>query len=149
MSSKTTSAASAQSAVVPTANAVLTVSKPEETVSKEVAKQTSLLLSPEMPVITQKNDPKTIPISSIMEKAEKLHLLTLKYEELTGKRKSLDLFDISHDKDNAQLQLADAKGLSFESCNPKCIKKVIDIWKDEFSTAINEVEKQMRDLISA
>lgn len=149
MSSKATSAVGAQSAVVPATNAVLTVSKTEETVTKEVAKQASLLLSPEMPVTNQKTDKKNVSISSIMEKAEKLHLLTLKYEELTGKRKSLDLFAISHDKDNAQLQLADAKGLSFESCNPKCIKKVIDIWKEEFSTAIDEVEKQMRDLISA
>ncbi|WP_099463387.1 hypothetical protein [Parabacteroides provencensis] len=149
MNSKARSAVSAQPVAVPAANAVLTVSKPDNKVTDEVTKQTSLLPSPELPGATQKNDKKAVSISAIMEKAEKLHLLTLKYEELTGKRKSLDLFAISHDNDNAQLQLADAKGLSFESCNPKCIKKVIDIWKEEFSTAIDEVEKQMRDLISA
>lgn len=144
MSTKGTSAVSAQ----PT-SAVLTVSKTDEkkpTVKPvtETAKQTSLLLPAETPV--QKSE---VTISSIMEKAEKLHLLTIKHEELTGKRKSLDLFEISHDKDNAQLQLADAKGLSFESCNPKCIKKVIEIWKEEFSLAIEETEKQMRALMGA
>lgn len=144
MSTKGTSAVSAQ----PT-SAVLTVSKTDEkkpTVKPvtETAKQTSLLLPVETPV--QKSE---VTISSIMEKAEKLHLLTIKHEELTGKRKSLDLFEISHDNDNAQLQLADAKGLSFESCNPKCIKKVIEIWKEEFSLAIEETEKQMRALMGA
>lgn len=146
MSTKGTSAASAQ-----TTNAVLTVSKAEEKKpvvkpTTEAVKQTSLLLPAETPVQQIKSE---ITITSIMEKAEKLHLLTMKHEELTGKRKSLDLFEISHDKDNAQLQLADAKGLSFESCNPKCIKKVIDIWKEEFSSAIDETEKQMRSLMGA
>lgn len=146
MSTKGTSAASAQ-----TTNAVLTVSKSEEKKpvvkpTTEAVKQTSLLLPAETPVQQIKSE---ITITSIMEKAEKLHLLTMKHEELTGKRKSLDLFEISHDKDNAQLQLADAKGLSFESCNPKCIKKVIDIWKEEFSSAIDETEKQMRALMGA
>ena len=47
------------------------------------------------------------------------------------------------------MQLADANGLSFESSNPRCIKKVIEIWKEEYSTAIEETEKQMRLLIGA
>ncbi len=129
MATTAKSAVSAQSTNVQ-GNAVLTLSKVDE--SKP---------SPEKE--------KEITISSIMEKAEKLHLLKKKYEELNEKRKSLDLFEISHDRDNSQMQLVDIKGLTFESSNPKCIKKVIEIWKEEFTTAIEEAEKQMRSLISA
>lgn len=147
MKSTANSAASAQAAAVPTASTVLTVSKAEESKPKtETATQTTLLLPAEK---TPPTGTKEISTSSILEKAEKLHLLKNKYEELNNKRKSLDLFELSHDKDNAQMQLADANGLSFESSNPRCIKKVIEIWKEEYSTAIEETEKQMRLLIGA
>lgn len=143
MSTKTSNAqpvaATAEKAVLTTAS-----NTGKNSTNETAPKQTFLSLSTEMPV-SQKNE---MDVSCIMEKAEKLHLLSLKYGELTSKRKSLDLFAISHDKDNAQLQLADANGLSFESCNPKCIKKVIEIWKEEFSMAIKEIEKQMRELMS-
>lgn len=147
MKSTANSAASAQAAAVPTASTVLTVSKTEESKPKtETATQTTLLLPAEN---THTTEAKEIPTSSLLEKAEKLHLLKKKYDELNNKRKSLDLFELSHDKDNAQMQLADANGLSFESSNPRCIKKVIEIWKEEYSTAIEETEKQMRLLIGA
>lgn len=146
MATTAKSAVSTQSTNVQ-GNAVLTLSKVDESKpSPEKEKQASLLLPSENPV---NNEKKEITISSIMEKAEKLHLLKKKYEELNEKRKSLDLFEISHDRDNSQMQLVDIKGLTFESSNPKCIKKVIEIWKEEFTTAIEEAEKQMRSLISA
>lgn len=152
MKATVASAVSAQPAVIKSATPVLTVSKTEEKPSKvETATQTILSLTTEKPVQTEPvtAEKPIVSIVTIMEKAEKLHLLTKKYDELNQKRKSLDLFEISHDQDNAQMQLADAKGLSFESSNPKCIKKVIDIWKEEFSSAIGETEKQIRSLIGA
>lgn len=142
MKSTANSAASAQAAAVPTASTVLTVSKAEESKPKtETATQTTLLPPIEKPMPA---GTKEISTSSIMEKADKLHLLKNKYEKLNGKRKDLDLFDLSHDKDNAQMQLVDVNGLSFQSSNPRCIKKVIEIWKEEYSIAIDETEKKMR-----
>ena len=99
MKSTANSAASAQAAAVPTASTVLTVSKTEESKPKtETATQTTLLLPAEN---THTTETKEIPTSSLLEKAEKLHLLKKKYDELNNKRKSLDLFELSHDKDNA------------------------------------------------
>ena len=83
---------------------------------------------------------------SVQEKTDKLAALKEKYQALTGKRKSLDLFAISHDNQNAQIQIVDAKGQSFESSNPKCIKEVIDIWMKDFAKAIEETEKEIRNL---
>ena len=85
-------------------------------------------------------------LKTLMEKTDKLAALKEKYQELTGKRKSLDLFAISHDNQNAQIQIVDAKGQSFESSNPKCIKEVIDIWMKDFAKAIEETEKEIRNL---
>lgn len=99
MATTAKSAVSAQSTNVQ-GNAVLTLSKVDESKpSPEKEKQASLLLPSENPV---NNEKKEITISSIMEKAEKLHLLKKKYEELNEKRKSLDLFEISHDRDNSK-----------------------------------------------
>ena len=90
--------------------------------------------------------PSKVDFSALMEKTDKLAALKEKYQELTGKRKSLDLFAISHDNQNAQIQIVDAKGQSFESSNPKCIKEVIDIWMKDFAKAIEETEKEIRNL---
>ena len=117
------------------------IQNPVLVVTPKDEKQTQLLLPKDA-------ETKAMDISSIIEKAEKLHLLRKKYEELQEKRKKLDLFAISHDCDNAQLQLADAKGLTFESANPKCIKQIIDIWKIDFNSAIQETENQMRNLMN-
>ena len=89
-----------------------------------------------------------VSVSAMLEKAEKLHLLKVKYEELNEKRKRLEKFEISHDKDNAQMTLVDAAGESFESSNPNCIRRLIDIWKEDFAAAIAGVENQMRTLIT-
>ena len=121
-------------------NAAMTVSK-SETAKTE---QTALNL-PISPVVTEQKTSK-VDFSALMEKTDKLTALKEKYQELTGKRKSLDLFAISHDNQNAQIQIVDAKGLSFESSNPKCIKEVIDIWMKYFAEAIEETEKEIRNL---
>lgn len=119
---------------------VLTVSK-NETVKAE---QTALNLP--IPPVTAPQTSNKIDFSALMERTDKLAALKEKYQELTGKRKSLDLFAISHDNQNAQIHIVDAKGQSFESSNPKCIKEVIDIWMKDFAKAIEETEKEIRNL---
>ena len=139
MATTVKSAASAQTTGVQ-GNAAMTVSK-NETAKTE---QTALNL-PIPPAVTEQQ-PSKVDFSALMEKTDKLAALKEKYQELTGKRKSLDLFAISHDNQNAQIQIVDAKGQSFESSNPKCIKEVIDIWMKDFAKAIEETEKEIRNL---
>ena len=91
---------------------------------------------------------KTISIGALLERSEKLHLLNKRHTTLNEKRKSLEMFEISHDNQNAQIQIVDASGQTFESSNPKCIGEVIDLWKRYFVTAIDETEVQIRDLYS-
>lgn len=142
-----TTAKSVNDAKVQSNAPVLTVSKGEkgESSNVETTQQVSLVLPPSVNN-KDKATPGSIDFSFLMEKTEKLYLLKEKYEKLSGKRKSLDLFAISHDSQNAQIQIVDAAGQSFESSNPKCIKEVIDIWKKDFSKAIDEVEKEIRSL---
>ncbi|MCM0721592.1 hypothetical protein NBH15_25400 [Parabacteroides sp. W1-Q-101] len=141
MATTAKSAASAQTTGVQ-GNAAMTVSK-NETVKTE---QTALNLSIPPAVTVTEQQPSKVDFSALMEKTDKLAALKEKYQELTGKRKSLDLFAISHDNQNAQIQIVDAKGQSFESSNPKCIKEVIDIWMKDFAKAIEETEKEIRNL---
>lgn len=119
---------------------VLTVSK------NETAKAEQTALNLPIPPVTASQTSNKIDFSALMERTDKLAALKEKYQELTGKRKSLDLFAISHDNQNAQIQIVDAKGQSFESSNPKCIKEVIDIWMKDFARAIEETEKEIRNL---
>lgn len=119
---------------------VLTVSK------NETAKAEQTALNLPIPPVTAPQTSNKIDFSALMERTDKLAALKEKYQELTGKRKSLDLFAISHDNQNAQIQIVDAKGQSFESSNPKCIKEVIDIWMKDFARAIEETEKEIRNL---
>ena len=71
-------------------------------------------------------------------------LLNQKHDSLTEKMKRLERFSIVHEKENAQIQIVDAKGEEFESNSPKSISKLIEFWKDEFKEAINEVETEIR-----
>ena len=119
---------------------VLTVSK------NETAKAEQTALNLPIPPVTAPQTSNKIDFSALMERTDKLAALKEKYQEFTGKRKSLDLFAISHDNQNAQIQIVDAKGQSFESSNPKCIKEVIDIWMKDFARAIEETEKEIRNL---
>ncbi len=129
--------------VKPTKGAVLSVSinngKKEENPAPVV-----------IPTPVVNNELKPVPsISDLMEKAEKLHLLKEKYDDLTRKRKSLDAFEISHDKENAQMEIVDANGLEFNSSNPRCIAQVIDIWKQDYAAAIDTTEQKIRSLMGA
>ncbi len=140
----------------PTANAVSVVKKEEKpttgvvlTVAANSTKKEEQKTS--VPVITPQTEvQKPVPsISDLMEKAEKLHLLKEKYDDLTKKRKSLDAFEISHDRENAQMQIIDANGMEFQSGNPRCIAQVIDIWKQDYASAIDTTEQKIRALMGA
>lgn len=93
---------------------------------------------------------KHIPtIREMQEKAEKMHLLSEKYDDLSLKKQNLDLFSISHDRDTARMRLTDAKGQHFESSNPVCIRQLIDIWKKTYIDAMAKTEEEMRQLMEA
>lgn len=93
---------------------------------------------------------KHIPtIREMQEKAEKMHLLSEKYNNLSDKKQDLDLFSISHDGDTARMRLTDAKGQHFESSNPICIRQLIDIWKKTYTDAMAKTEEEMRSLMEA
>lgn len=111
-------------------------------------------IAPVQPTIqtTSENLPiqKHIPtIREMQEKAEKMHLLSEKYDTLSAKKQDLDLFSISHDGDTARMRLTDAKGQHFESSNPVCIRQLIDIWKKTYTDAMAKTEEEMRKLMEA
>lgn len=128
--------------VKPTKGTVLTVAVKNEKTEVKPTPST---------ITTSTNEPQLKPVPSIsdlMEKAEKLHLLKEKYDDLTRKRKSLDAFEISHDKENAQMEIVDANGLEFNSSNPRCIAQVLDIWKKDYADAIDATEQKIRSLMA-
>ena len=90
----------------------------------------------------------SLTMSQITERAEKLHLLSVKYNNLQEKRRELDRFSISHETDLSQMTIVDSNGLRFDSNNPGSIAQVIDIWKNDFAKAITNTEAEMRTLIS-
>lgn len=93
---------------------------------------------------------KHIPtIREMQEKAEKMHLLSEKYDSLSSKKQDLDVFSISHDGDTAHMRLTDAKGQWFESSNPVCIRQLIDIWKKTYMDTMRKTEEEMRLLMEA
>lgn len=83
-------------------------------------------------------------MEELTDKAEKLHLLKNKYQEIRDKRKQLENFSISHDKNNAQLTLVDAKGLSISTSNPQSIGKLLVDWMADLNAHLNKVEEDMR-----
>lgn len=110
------------------------------------------------PVQTQATvkEPNTLPVQKhvptireMQEKAEKMHLLSQKYDKLCSKKQDIDVFSISHDGDTARMVLTDAKGQRFESSNPVCICQLIDIWKKTYSDAMGKTEEEMRLLMQA
>lgn len=93
---------------------------------------------------------KHIPtIQEMQEKAEKMHILSLKYNSLSIKKRELELFSISHDGDTARMRLTDTKGMEFESSNPTCIRQLLEIWKKSYADALAKTEEEMRILLEA
>ena len=85
-------------------------------------------------------------IEDIKRKSEVLSRLAKKYDDLIDKRNRVEDFVISHDHETASVKVRDAMNYTFESNSPKTIGKLIEFWKEEFSEAISEVEKQMREI---
>ena len=87
-----------------------------------------------------------LSIEDIKRKSEVLSRLSVKWDSLAEKRRRVENFAISHDGDTASAIIRDAQGEVFESNSPKTIGQLIEFWKAEFSEAIANVEKEMREI---
>lgn len=83
-------------------------------------------------------------IDTLMDKADRTYLLRQKYQEIREKRKQLEAFTISHDKNNAQLTLVDAKGLTISTSNPVSISKLLADWMDDLNIHLKKTEDEIR-----
>lgn len=92
---------------------------------------------------------RVLTMEELTDKAERLHLLKTKYQEVKDKRKQLENFSISHDQNNAQLTLVDAKGSSITTSNPTSIGKLLIDWMAELNSALSNVENDMRKQLEA
>lgn len=121
---------------------VVAMKPQEEETEKDKTQQVEELKPAEqLPIETAKP---LLTIEEIKRKNEVLRRLTAKYDALQGKRERVENFEISHDQDTASVTVSDATGEVFESNSPKTIGKLIEFWKDEFNTAISEIEKEIR-----
>ena len=87
-----------------------------------------------------------LSIEDIKRKSEVLSRLSVKWDSLAEKRRRVENFAISHDGDTASAIIRDAQGEVFESNSPKTIGQLIEFWTAEFSEAIANVEKEMREI---
>ena len=88
-------------------------------------------------------------IDVLMDKADRTYLLRQKYQEIRDKRKQLEAFTISHDKNNAQLTLVDAKGLTISTSNPVSIGKLLADWMNDLNEHLEKTEDEMRAELEA
>ncbi len=88
--------------------------------------------------------PKILTLEEIKRKNEVLSRLMERHESVSRKLKSVENFQISHDRDTATVLVTDASGESFESNSPKTIKQLIDFWKKEFNEALTALEEEIR-----
>ena len=98
------------------------------------------------PLTQIKEEAKPLTIDELKRKAELLTMYAQKHGELTEKRKQVENFIISHDKETATVMVHDAQGEVFQSNSPKTIGKLIEFWLEEFTSAINETESKMREI---
>ena len=87
---------------------------------------------------------KRLSIDELTDKAERVYLLRQKYQEVREKRKQLESFTISHDKNNAQLTLVDAKGLSISTSHPVAIGKLLSDWMLDLNNHLAKTEEEIR-----
>jgi hypothetical protein len=137
-----------KTATAKTANVINFKASAEDTTSEEVKPQ-----EVKAPEATTEPTPAPVaevkPVQSIEDikrKSEVLNRLTVKWDTLTEKRRKVENFAISHDGDTSSAIVRDAHGEVFESNSPKTIGKLIEFWKAEFSEAIANVEKEMREI---
>jgi hypothetical protein len=136
--------ASAKTAQVVSLNVLNPVKAEEAKVAKEVeeVKNETVPVSSVVPVVNAVES-----VSQLKSKIAKLGALSRKHEELITKLTRLEMFAINKDNDTAHIHLVDAKGVSFDSSNPVCIGKVIEIWKETYAKNILEAEKEMFTLM--
>lgn len=127
-------------------------------VNNKKEEATPLLLLPTAPEVkpeakqeAKQNSPVTMcmSIDVLMDKADRTYLLRQKYQEIREKRKQLEAFTISHDKNNAQLTLVDAKGLTIATSNPVSIGKLLTDWMDDLNTHLKKTEDEIRAELEA
>ena len=135
--------ASAKTAQVVSLNVLNPVKAEEAKVAKEVeeVKNETVPVSSVVPVVNAVES-----VSQLKSKIAKLGALS-RNEELITKLTRLEMFAINKDNDTAHIHLVDAKGVSFDSSNPVCIGKVIEIWKETYAKNILEAEKEMFTLM--
>ena len=90
---------------------------------------------------------KRLSIDELTDKAERVYLLRQKYQEVREKRKQLESFTISHDKNNAQLTLVDAKGLSISTSNPVAIGKLLSDWMVDLNIHLVLTDEEIRSVL--
>lgn len=84
-------------------------------------------------------------LAEIKRKNEVLSRLMERHENLSEKRKRVENFKLSHDRDTANVLVTDANGEEFQSNSPKTIGKLIEFWMKEFNEALGELEKEIRE----
>jgi len=117
--------------------------KSEEKAKTEVTKPQEVKPQ-EKPQEQPRQQARPLTIDEINDKAERLHTLQMKYQTIKDKRKQLDSFTISHDRNNAQLTLVDAEGLEINTSNPQSIGKLLKDWMCDLNTSLSHVEEEMR-----
>ena len=121
----------------------MTVVKPQEEKKAEVinkAKAEDVVFSPVVQEL------KSLTIEEIKRKSEVLSRLAAKYDQLQEKRKQVENFKLSHDKDSTLVSVSDSNGEVFESSSSKTIGRLLDFWFEEFTEGLKETEKQMREI---
>lgn len=95
--------------------------------------------------------PVQIPFSMEVYKnrIEKMYELTNKHNNLTGKLREVEMFDIKRENNSANVRLADGKGISFYSNDVLSIEKTLSVIKESYTEQIKEVENQIFDLLRA
>lgn len=121
----------------------MTVVKPQEEKKAEVINKTKAEDVSFSPVV---QEIKPLTIEEIKRKSEVLSRLAVKYDQLQEKRKKVENFKLSHDKDSTLVRVFDSGGEVFESSSPKTIGRLLDFWFEEFSEGLQETEKQMREI---
>lgn len=116
---------------------------------KEEKKEEAVQTESEAKTPIQQEQKRVLTMEELTDKAERLHLLKTKYQEVKEKRKQLENFSISHDQNNAQLTLVDAKGASITTSNPTSIGKLLIDWMAELNSALSNVENDMRKQLEA
>lgn len=101
---------------------------------------------PKAPEVTAetKPEPKPLTLAEIKRKNEVLSRLMERHEILSEKRRRVENFRLSHDRDTATVLVTDANGEEFQSNSPKTIGRLIEFWMNEFNEALSELEKEIR-----